>query len=322
MEWPPSLNQSEEERAQSKTAPNPLILPDTLTTSELQLMPFYSAGQMAVYPPSSLEFPDMVDGPVWGTGNPSSNLDVPTPSMTSIIHAPFAFSEQKYDISPVELALRAHPTSNSNMKTDTFIDTTQPHPRSRTSAHDSHRNNWTRPSLWDASRELVLVTGGSSGIGQQIMYDLAELNIRVIIFDIQGSPRPLPPNAHFYKTDLTSHTSISTSAAAVIKNHANPTILIHNAEIGTMGSILDEPEDLIRLTFDVIVLAHLWTVREFVPEMLEKNHYVVTVASMASFTNCGEIVAYSPSKAAVLALHKRVSQENKHYYGAGKRGED
>ena len=53
------------------------------------------------------------------------------------------------------------------------------------------QNNWVRARPWDASKELVLLTGGSSGIGKQIMQDLSRLNVKVIIFDIQEPKFPL-----------------------------------------------------------------------------------------------------------------------------------
>jgi phosphoglycerate dehydrogenase-like enzyme len=47
------------------------------------------------------------------------------------------------------------------------------------------QNNWVRARPWNASRELVLLTGGSSGIGKQIMLDLSKLNVRTIIVDVR-----------------------------------------------------------------------------------------------------------------------------------------
>lgn len=45
-------------------------------------------------------------------------------------------------------------------------------------------NNWTSDK-YDWSREIVLVTGGCSGIGQGITNDLASRGIKVIVVDIQ-----------------------------------------------------------------------------------------------------------------------------------------
>lgn len=45
-------------------------------------------------------------------------------------------------------------------------------------------NNGER-DRFDHERELVLLTGGCSGIGKQMVLDLAKANVRVVILDIQ-----------------------------------------------------------------------------------------------------------------------------------------
>jgi FlaA1/EpsC-like NDP-sugar epimerase len=45
-------------------------------------------------------------------------------------------------------------------------------------------NNRQGAKPWQAERELVLVTGGCSGIGKQIMEDMARTGVRVVIVDL------------------------------------------------------------------------------------------------------------------------------------------
>jgi hypothetical protein len=52
-------------------------------------------------------------------------------------------------------------------------------------------NNWVQARPWVASKELVLLTGGSSGIGKQIVLDLVKLGVKIIIFDVQEPDIPL-----------------------------------------------------------------------------------------------------------------------------------
>lgn len=109
------------------------------------------------------------------------------------------------------------------------------------------------------------------------------------------------------------------SASQIRRNHGNPTVLINNAGVGFGGTILDEPDDKIRLTMDVNTVSHFWTVKEFLPGMIQKDHgHIVTVASLASFAGVGEITDYSCSKAAALAFHEGLTQEIRHWYGSKK----
>jgi 2-polyprenyl-3-methyl-5-hydroxy-6-metoxy-1,4-benzoquinol methylase len=45
-------------------------------------------------------------------------------------------------------------------------------------------NNRQRAKPWQTERELVLVTGGCSGIGKQIMEDMARTGVKVVIVDL------------------------------------------------------------------------------------------------------------------------------------------
>lgn len=51
-------------------------------------------------------------------------------------------------------------------------------------------NNWTSDK-YDWSREVVLLTGGCSGIGQHVTQGLASKGVKVIVADIQEPTTPL-----------------------------------------------------------------------------------------------------------------------------------
>ncbi|KAL3489579.1 hypothetical protein BJX62DRAFT_226495 [Aspergillus germanicus] len=179
------------------------------------------------------------------------------------------------------------------------------------------QNNWVRARRWVASKELVLLTGGSSGIGKQIMVDLARLHVRTIIFDVQEPDFPLPANVFFYNVDITSPTAIHEAATQIRREHGEPTVLINNAGVGYMGSIIDESEPNIRRTLEVNTLSHFWMVKEFLPAMIKNDHgHIATVASMASFVALGGMADYACSKAGALAFHESLTQEIRHVYSA------
>ncbi|CAG8144580.1 unnamed protein product [Penicillium olsonii] len=177
--------------------------------------------------------------------------------------------------------------------------------------------NWTVNSAWKADAELVLLTGGTSGIGKQVMEDLSKQGVRVIILDINEPNFTLPSNVSFYKANITNSADIAAVAKTIRENHGDPTVLINNAGVGHDGSILEEPESKIRQTFEVNTISHFLMVKEFLPAMVKANHgHVVTVASMASFVALGEMVDYCCSKVSALAFHEGLRQELRHWYNA------
>ena len=180
-------------------------------------------------------------------------------------------------------------------------------------------NNWTSDNTWNWDREIVLVTGGCSGIGEVVVRKLSERNIKVAIFDVAEPRSPLPPRVSFYKVDITSSEAIQEAAQKVRKEIGDPTVLVNNAGIGANKPILSETEAQIRATFNVNIVAHFLLVREFVPYMIKQDHgHIVTIASMASFVVHASNVDYACTKAAALAFHEGLAQELKAKYHAKK----
>lgn len=49
---------------------------------------------------------------------------------------------------------------------------------------DGSHNNWATDSDWDWKKELVVVTGGSGGIGGSVVQQLAADGVRVAVIDV------------------------------------------------------------------------------------------------------------------------------------------
>ena len=180
-------------------------------------------------------------------------------------------------------------------------------------------NNWTTNDTWDWSREIVVITGGSSGFGEILVRRLAARGIKVVSLDVNGPQSGLPDNVTFFKVDITSRKEIHDVAIKIRRDIGEPTVLINNAGIPSMKTILAEEEGYAAKVFAVNTVAHYDLVREFLPHMVEKNHgHVVTVASAASFTAFANNTAYAGSKAAALAFHEGLTSELKFRYDAPK----
>ncbi|TLS28490.1 hypothetical protein PpBr36_01123 [Pyricularia pennisetigena] len=177
-------------------------------------------------------------------------------------------------------------------------------------------NNWVSDKyVW--SKEIVVVTGGSAGIGAHIVQFLAERGIKVIVLDIQPLTFSATSSVHFFQIDLTSPAKLAAVADEIRARIGNPTILINNAGVVRGKTILDSTERDIRFTFDVNAMAPFWTVKEFLPDMVKKNHgMVVNVSSFAAWISSPEMADYAGSKAAVMAMHETLSTELKVRYKA------
>lgn len=123
----------------------------------------------------------------------------------------------------------------------------------------------------------------------------------------------------FYRADVTSSESIHAAATQIRADYGHPTVLINNAGVAKNGPLLEKSEAGIRQVFNVNTISHFLTVKEFLPEMIRKNHgHVVTIASMTSFVSLGGSIDYCCSKASALAFHEGLSQELNLWYNARK----
>lgn len=165
---------------------------------------------------------------------------------------------------------------------------------------------------YDWNREVVVLTGGSNGIGKQVADLLGYRGIKVAILDIQPPQdvNALPSTVRFHQCDITSPSAIAEAATAIRTTMGEPTILINNAGICSSRTILGSTEGQTRLQFEVNTLAHYWLAKEFLPAMVKRNHgMVVTVASQAGYSVTPNMVDYSATKAAAIAFHEGLGAE-------------
>ncbi|KAL8906849.1 MAG: hypothetical protein Q9207_001776 [Kuettlingeria erythrocarpa] len=179
-------------------------------------------------------------------------------------------------------------------------------------------DNWTT-SNYDWNQEIVVVTGGSDGLGKLVSLLLAERGAKIAILDIQPLTFEPPNNITFFKCDVTSPSEICSTASSVRSKVGTPTILINNAGIAAGLAVLNTTEESVNKVFQVNILSHFRLIREFLPAMVAANHgTVVTIASMAAGTTAPQIVPYGCTKSAAVALHEGLAAELVARYNAPK----
>ncbi|KAI0278837.1 retinal short-chain dehydrogenase/reductase [Russula aff. rugulosa BPL654] len=162
---------------------------------------------------------------------------------------------------------------------------------------------------------LRTIYTGASGVGELLANTLAVRNVTVVVLDV----KPIVTenyNITYYKCDVTKLEEVEAVAKKVIEELGHPTILVNNAGVAQGKLILDlSPED-IRQTFDVNALAHFWTLKTFLPEMIRnKSGHIVTVASIAGLYGMAQLTDYNASKAATISLHESLRYElDKRYH--------
>ncbi|GKT45911.1 dehydrogenase RED2 [Colletotrichum spaethianum] len=178
-------------------------------------------------------------------------------------------------------------------------------------------NNNVTDKAWDWSKEIIVVTGGSSGIGAKVVEMLDHRNVKTIILDLNPPAAKIGRNVSFYQIDLSDASAIAAVAERIRVEHGEPSVLINNAGIGNAEPILTVSEAKLQKLFGVNLIAPFLLVQQFLPSMVARNHgHVINIASLASFSTQARNVDYGSSKAGILAFHEGLKQELKHIYNA------
>ncbi|KAH9943291.1 retinal short-chain dehydrogenase/reductase [Epithele typhae] len=172
------------------------------------------------------------------------------------------------------------------------------------------------PPRLDWGDELVVITGGSSGIGELVANTLAVRHVCVVVLDVN----PIITennNITYYKCDVSKWEDVERVSKQVVEELGHPTMLINNAGVVQGKPILDlSPED-VQQTFSVNTLAHFWTLKAFLPEMIKNGKgHIVNVSSVAGMVGMARLTDYGASKAALVSLHESLRYELDHVYNA------
>jgi len=184
--------------------------------------------------------------------------------------------------------------------------------------HRSQGSLFSRPTPVDWSKQVVVVTGGASGVGRLLATTLAARNARVAVLDV--SPRP-PAAADdepiaYYKCDVSKWEEVEAVAKTIREEVGTPTMVINNAGVCQGKLLLDlSPKD-INQTFGVNNLAHFWTAKAFLPDMVQKKEgHIVTISSIMAVLRIAQMTDYCATKGALVAYHEslRYELDNKYH---------
>jgi len=174
--------------------------------------------------------------------------------------------------------------------------------------------------MTDVVGKRTLITGAASGIGKLLAQRLADAGARLVLWDIDsGGLAQLETEfaaagheVDTYTCDLTSRETIAAVAARTLADGGPIDILINNAGIVSGKTLLDISEEEIERTFQVNTLALFWTVKAFLPSMLDNDSgHIVTIASAAGLAGTAKLTDYCSSKFAAVGFDESLRLELK-----------
>jgi 3-oxoacyl-[acyl-carrier protein] reductase len=163
-------------------------------------------------------------------------------------------------------------------------------------------------------KRLALVTGGTSGIGKEIVRSLLKNNYKVIAnYIVQEEADKLDQdldvnNLDFYKADVTVFSQVKAMADFVRDKYRDLYLLVNNAGVMPSKTLKNMTEKEFDLALEVNLKGTFNVTKNFL-SLIEENGRIVNMASIAGVYGQYGISNYAASKAGVIGFTKSIAKE-------------
>ena len=165
--------------------------------------------------------------------------------------------------------------------------------------------------------KVGIITGAASGIGLAMAKKLSSYNTKLALFDnnkdlLLKLQQEFPEHTRFRVIDITNETEVKKAIDETAEHFNSIDILINSAGITGKTNIKSHEVDYdnLKQVFDVNFLGSFYTSKYVLPWMLKNNYgRILHIASIAGKEGNAGMLAYSASKAAVIAMTKVQGKE-------------
>ncbi|MFP5471069.1 MAG: SDR family oxidoreductase [Bacteroidia bacterium] len=161
-----------------------------------------------------------------------------------------------------------------------------------------------------SNAKIILVTGGTSGIGRAVCHVLSSKGHKVYGTGRKVNNFDPLDNFQVLQADVDSYKSIETVVNTLIEKEGRIDVLINNAGIGMAGAIEDSLVKEVMMVFDTNVAGPIRTCQAVIPHMRkQKQGLIINISSVGGLIGLPFRGVYSASKAAVESGTEALSME-------------
>jgi NAD(P)-dependent dehydrogenase (short-subunit alcohol dehydrogenase family) len=164
-----------------------------------------------------------------------------------------------------------------------------------------------RASTYPIAGKVVLVTGAARGIGAGTARALAARGARVSLVGLEPQlleqlASELGPDAAWFEADVTDRAALDRAVAATVERFGGIDVVLANAGVAPVGTVTTLPAEAFARTIDVNLMGVYNTIHATLPHVIERQGYILPIASLAAVLHAPMMSCYAASKAAVEAL--------------------
>lgn len=160
----------------------------------------------------------------------------------------------------------------------------------------------------DLKNSTILITGGTAGMGLEMVKQLTEIGATVIVtgrkIDALNETKKQFPGVHIFQSDVSNPKDIKDLFENVTTLFPNLNLIINNAGMMRLIDLQDQSLDLENINREIAtnLTGTIQMVHQFLPHLLkQKSAGIVNVSSGIAFMSYSAAPIYSATKAGIRA---------------------
>lgn len=166
-------------------------------------------------------------------------------------------------------------------------------------------------AAFDATGELLIVTGGASGIGAALALGYAAAGGTAVVFDVTHAPElETAERVEQHQVDVSDRDAVLRATEAVLARHGRVDALVAGAAIQPRSDVATMDPEEWRRTLAVNLDGVVWACQAVLPAMTAaRSGAILVFASGLAHMGRAQASAYAASKGALIAFAKSLAAE-------------
>lgn len=163
----------------------------------------------------------------------------------------------------------------------------------------------------DLSEEVIVITGGASGLGMLVAEVYGMRGASVAVLDVNDMENGEARGVTHYKCDVGDKKQVAKAAAEIERDLGKPTVLINNAAVVIGKSLLNLSLEEIDTSLATNLLGPFYCLKTFLPAILRggRGGTIVNISSVIGHLGAAQLTDYAAAKAGLTALHRSLTAE-------------